>query len=122
MLAARPDLEAKEEVWQAFFVDYAVPGEPRDPRARLDLLAPRPGRAAGAVHRTATSRSCTRSRAGCSTRALAIRAMYPLGVGDASFLAAAEAAADDTSLMAVRPQPAARALVRAGRILQARQL
>ena len=25
VLAARPDVEAKEEVWRAFFVDYAVP-------------------------------------------------------------------------------------------------
>jgi aminopeptidase N len=73
VLAARPDVRAKEEVWRAFFVDYAVPASGR-PSCSVRRSAPRPGRAPGAVRRTATSRSCTRSRAGSSTRG-DIRAM-----------------------------------------------
>ena len=48
--------------------------------------------------------------------------MYPLGAGDEEFLAAAEAAAEDTSLMAyARNQLRSNSFV-LGRILQARQL
>jgi aminopeptidase N len=48
--------------------------------------------------------------------------MYPLGAGDESFLAAAEAAAADTSLMAyARNQLRANSFV-LGRVLQARRL
>jgi aminopeptidase N len=48
--------------------------------------------------------------------------MYPLGAGDATFLAAAEAAAEDESLMAyARNQLRSNSFV-LGRILQAREL
>ena len=48
--------------------------------------------------------------------------MYPLGAGDETFLAAAEEAADDASLMAyARNQLRSNSFV-LGRILEARQL
>ena len=50
VLAARPDVEAKEEVWRAFFVDYAVPASRETLVLGCDVLAARPGRAARAVH------------------------------------------------------------------------
>ena len=49
---------------------------------------------------TATSRSSTTSRADCSTRASPSGRCIPSGAGDESFLAAAEAAAEDQSLAA----------------------
>ena len=45
-----PTRRPRRAVWRAFFVDYVGAGQSRHPRARRDLLAPEPGRAAGAVH------------------------------------------------------------------------
>ncbi len=121
VLAARPDLEAKEEVWRAFFVDYAVPAS----RETLVLGSTfwRPGQAellAPFAHRYLEELHTLKG--GLLNQGLTIRAMYPLGAGDASFLAAAEAAAEDTSLMAyARNQLRSNSFV-LGRILQARQL
>ncbi|KRE95933.1 hypothetical protein ASG76_02385 [Nocardioides sp. Soil774] len=121
VLAARPDVEAKEEVWRAFFVDYAVPAS----RETLVLGSTfwRPGQAellAPFTHRYLEELHTLKG--GLLNQGLTIRAMFPLGAGDASFLAAAEAAADDTSLMAyARNQLRANSFV-LGRILQARQL
>ena len=121
VVAARPDLEAKEEVWKAFFVDYAVPasretlvlGSTFWRPGQAELLAPFTHRYLDELHTL---------KGGLLNQGLTIRAMYPLGAGDASFLAAAEAAADDTSLMAyARNQLRSNSFV-LGRILQARQL
>ena len=61
-------------------------------------------------------------KGGLLNQGLTIRAMYPLGAGDEEFLAAAEAAADDTSLMAyARNQLRSNSFV-LGRILAARRL
>ncbi len=121
VLAARPDVEAKEEVWRAFFVDYAVPAS----RETLVLGSTfwRPGQAellAPFTHRYLEELHTLKG--GLLNQGLTIRAMYPLGAGDESFLAAAEAAADDTSLMAyARNQLRANSFV-LGRVLQARRL
>ncbi|MCY4725890.1 aminopeptidase N [Nocardioides sp. STR2] len=121
VLAARPDVEAKEEVWRAFFVDYAVPAS----RETLVLGSTfwRPGQAellAPFAHRYLEELHTLKG--GLLNQGLTIRAMYPLGAGDESFLAAAEAAADDTSLIAyARNQLRANSFV-LGRILQARRL
>ncbi len=121
VLAARPDLEAKEEVWRAFFVDYAVPasretlvlGSTFWRPGQAELLAPFTHRYLDELHTL---------KGGLLNQGLTIRAMYPLGAGDASFLAAAEAAVDDTSLSSyARNQLGANSFV-LGRILQARQL
>ena len=89
VLAARPDLEAKEEVWDAFFVHYTVPASRETLVLGRDLLAPGQAELL-APFAIATSRSCTTLKGGLLNQGLAIRAMYPLGVGDESFLAAAE--------------------------------
>ncbi|MCW2738764.1 aminopeptidase N, partial [Nocardioides sp.] len=121
VLAAHPDAEAKEEVWKAFFVDYAVPAS----RETLVLGSTfwRPGQAellAPFAHRYLEELHTLKG--GLLNQGLTIRAMYPLGAGDASFLAAAETAAEDTSLMAyARNQLRSNSFV-LGRILQARQL
>ncbi len=121
VLAARPDLEAKEEVWRAFFVDYAVPAS----RETLVLGSTfwRPGQAellAPFAHRYLEELHTLKG--GLLNQGLTIRAMYPLGAGDATFLAAAEAAAEDSSLVAyARNQLRSNSFV-LGRILQARQL
>ncbi len=121
VLAARPDREAKEEVWKAFFVDYAVPAS----RETLVLGSTfwRPGQAellAPFTHRYLEELHTLKG--GLLNQGLTIRAMYPLGAGDETFLAAAEEAADDPSLMAyARNQLRANSFV-LGRILQARRL
>jgi len=121
VLAARPDLEAKEEVWKAFFVDYAVPAS----RETLVLGSTfwRPGQAellAPFAHRYLEELHSLKG--GLLNQGLVIRAMYPLGAGDESFLAAAEAAAEDPRLMAyARNQLRSNSFV-LGRILQARRL
>ncbi|HEU4337834.1 MAG TPA: aminopeptidase N [Nocardioides sp.] len=121
VLAARPDVEAKEEVWRAFFVDYAVPasretlvlGSTFWRPGQAELLAPFAHRYLDELHTL---------KGGLLNQGLTIRAMYPLGAGDETFLAAAEAAADDTSLMAyARNQLRSNSFV-LGRILQARRL
>ena len=121
VLAARPDVEAKEEVWRAFFVDYAVPasretlvlGSTFWRPGQAELLAPFTHRYLDELHTL---------KGGLLNQGLTIRAMYPLGAGDASFLDAAEAAADDTSLMSyARNQVRSNSFV-LRRILQARQL
>jgi aminopeptidase N len=121
VLAARPDVAAKEEVWRAFFVDYAVPAS----RETLVLGSTfwRPGQAellAPFAHRYLEELHTLKG--GLLNQGLTIRAMYPLGAGDASFLEAAEVAADDTSLMAyARNQLRSNSFV-LRRILEARQL
>ncbi len=121
VLAAHPSVEAKEEVWRAFFVDYAVPAS----RETLVLGSTfwRPGQAellAPFAHRYLEELHTLKG--GLLNQGLTIRAMFPLGAGDAAFLAAAEAAAEDASLMAyARNQLRSNAFV-LGRILRARQL
>ena len=121
VIAARPDLEAKEEVWRAFFVDYSVPasretlvlGSTFWRPGQAELLAPFAHRYLEELHDL---------KGGLLNRGLTIRAMYPLGAGDESFLAAAQAAAEDPSLAAYgRNQLRANSFV-LSRILQARQL
>jgi aminopeptidase N len=121
VLAAHPSVEAKEEVWRAFFVDYSVPAS----RETLVLGSTfwRPGQAellAPFAHRYLEELHTLKG--GLLNQGLTIRAMFPLGAGDATFLAAAEAAAEDPSLMAyARNQLRSNAFV-LGRILRARQL
>jgi aminopeptidase N len=121
VLAASPDVAHKEEVWRAFFVDYAVPAS----RETLVLGSTfwRPGQAellAPFAHRYLEELHTLKG--GLLNQGLTIRAMYPLGAGDATFLAAAEAAAEDESLMAyARNQLRSNSFV-LGRILQAREL
>ena len=84
VLAARPDVEAKEEVWRAFFVDYAVPAS----RETLVLGSTfwRPGQAkllAPFTHRYLDELHTLKG--GLLNQGLTIRAMYPLGAGDESF-------------------------------------
>ena len=121
VLAANPSVEAKEEVWRAFFVDYAVPasretlvlGSTFWRPGQAELLAPFALRYLDELHTL---------KGGLLNQGLTIRAMYPLGAGDETFLAAAEQAAEDTSLMAyARNQLRSNSFV-LGRILQARQL
>jgi aminopeptidase N len=121
VLAANPTLEAKEEVWRAFFVDYSVPasretlvlGSTFWRPGQADLLAPFAHRYLDELHTL---------KGGLLNQGLTVRAMYPLGAGDASFLAAAEATAEDASLFAyARNQLRANSFV-LSRILQARQL
>jgi aminopeptidase N len=121
VLAASPDVAHKEEVWRAFFVDYAVPAS----RETLVLGSTfwRPGQAellAPFAHRYLEELHTLKG--GLLNQGLTIRAMYPLGAGDATFLAAAEAAAEEESLMAyARNQLRSNSFV-LGRILQAREL
>ncbi len=121
VLAAHPDPAAKEDVWRAFFVDYTVPAS----RETLVLGTTfwRPGQAellAPFAHRYLEELHTLKG--GLLNQGLTIRAMFPLGAGDAAFLAAAEAAADDTGLMAyARNQLRSNSFV-LGRILHARQL
>ncbi|NYE38181.1 aminopeptidase N [Nocardioides cavernae] len=121
VLAAHPSVETKEEVWRAFFVDYAVPAS----RETLVLGSTfwRPGQAellAPFTHRYLEELHTLKG--GLLNQGLTIRAMFPLGAGDETFLAAAEAAADDTSLMAyARNQLRSNSFV-LSRILQARRL
>ncbi len=121
VVAAHPEAETKEEVWRAFFVDYTVPASRETlvlgttfwRPSQAALLAPFAHRYLEELHTL---------KGGLLNQGLTIRAMYPLGAGDASFLAAAEAAADDTSLQAyARNQLRSNSFV-LGRILQARQL
>ncbi|MBS2937926.1 aminopeptidase N [Nocardioides sp. J2M5] len=121
VLAAHPTVEAKEEVWKAFFVDYAVPasretlvlGSTFWRPGQAELLAPFTHRYLDELHML---------KGGLLNQGLTIRAMYPLGAGDETFLAAAEAAADDTSLMAyARNQLRSNSFV-LGRVLAARRL
>ncbi|GAA5122798.1 aminopeptidase N [Alloalcanivorax gelatiniphagus] len=121
VLAAHPSVETKEEVWRAFFVDYAVPasretlvlGSTFWRPGQAELLAPYTHRYLEELHDL---------KGGLLNQGLTIRAMYPLGAGDASFLAAAEEAAEDPSLMAyARNQLRSNSFV-LSRILQARRL
>ena len=121
VLAARPDLESKQEVWDAFFVDYSIPAS----RETLVLGATfwRPGQsellAPFAMRYLEELRSL---KGGLLNQGLVIRAMYPLGVGDEHFLVAAEKAAHDESLSAyARNQLTSNSYVQA-RILEARRL
>lgn len=121
VLAARPDLESKQEVWDAFFVDYSIPAS----RETLVLGATfwRPGQsellAPFAMRYLEELRSL---KGGLLNQGLVIRAMYPLGVGDEHFLVAAEKASHDESLSAyARNQLTSNSYVQA-RILEARRL
>jgi aminopeptidase N len=121
VLAAHPSVEAKEEVWRAFFVDHAVPAS----RETLVLGSTfwRPGQAellAPFAHRYLEELHTLEG--GLLNQGLRIRAMFPLGAGDADFLAAAEAAADDTRLTAYARNQLRTGSFVLGRILRARQL
>ena len=99
VVAARPDLDAKEEVWRAFFVDYSIPasretlvlGSTFWRPQQAELLAPFALR---------YLEELPNLKGGLLNQGLTIRAMYPLGAGDAEFLAAAEQAAADPDLQA----------------------
>ena len=111
MLAASPDEESKEDVWRAFFVDYTVPASRETlvlgsifwrPQ-QAELLAPY-------THRYLEE--LPNLKGGMLNQGVVIRAMYPHAVGDASFLPPPRRP-PRTRRSAVRPQPAARAVVRA---------
>ncbi len=99
VLAARPDKEAKEEVWRAFFVDYTVPssretlvlGSTFWRPSQADLLQEYAHRYLGELRTL---------KGGLLNQGLLIRAMYPLGAGDEEFLAAAREASTDEGLSA----------------------
>jgi aminopeptidase N len=121
VLAASPDEEAKEAVWRAFFVDYAVPAS----RDTLDLGAIfwRPGQAellAPYTHRYLEE--LPDLKGGMLNQGVVIRAMYPHAVGDASFLSAALAASEDDAISQyARNQLRYQSFV-LGRLHQAREL
>ncbi|UUZ59001.1 ERAP1-like C-terminal domain-containing protein [Nocardioides sp. B-3] len=84
VLAASPDPEAKEAVWRAFFVDYAVPAS-RD-TLELGAIFWRPGQfelLAPYAHRYLEE--LPHLKGGMLNLGVVIRAMYPHAVGDASF-------------------------------------
>jgi aminopeptidase N len=120
-LAAAPQPDAKEQVWEAVFVDQAVPAG----RDTLDLGATfwRPTQAD--LLQPYTRRyleELPRLKGGLLQQGLVIRAMFPYGAGDGEFLDGARALAEDESLSAY-----ARNQLRAGsftlsRILAARAL
>ena len=121
VLAALPELSAKEEVWRAFFVDYSIPasretlllGSTFWRPGQAELLKPFTMRYLEELHTL---------KGGLLQQGLTIRAMFPLGAGDEEFLAAAEAAAQDESLNAyARNQLGANSFL-LGRILSARRL
>ena len=121
MQAARPDVDAKEEVWRAFFVDYSIPagretlvlGSTFWRPSQTELLAPFADRYLDELHSL---------KGGLLNQGVVIRAMYPQGVGDEAFLAAAREAARDESLSAyARNQLDANSFV-LERILRARAL
>jgi aminopeptidase N len=99
VLAASPDVETKEEVWRAFFVDYRVPASRETlvlgatfwRPGQADLLRPFAHRYLDELHDL---------KGGLLNQGLLIRAMFPLGAGDEEFLAAARAASADASLSA----------------------
>jgi aminopeptidase N len=121
VLAARPDLEAKEEVWDAFFTHYSVPAS----RETLVLGATFWRPAQSEMLKPFAMRYLDELRTlkgGLLNQGLVIRAMYPRGVGDEEFLAASKAASEDPTLSAyARNQLASDTFVQ-GRILQARLL
>jgi len=121
VLAAVAQEAAKEEVWQAVFVEHAVPAG----RHTLDLGATfwRPGQAE--LLRPFTFRyleELPRLTGGLLHTGVVVRAMFPYGTGDADFLERAQRAAEDEQLSVY-----ARTQLRAGsftlsRILAAREL
>lgn len=121
VLAASPDQEAKEAVWRAFFVDYAVPAS-RD-TLELGAIFWRPGQAellAPYTHRYLEE--LPHLKGGMLNQGVVIRAMYPHAVGDASFLTAALAASEDEAISHyARNQLRAQSFV-LGRLHQAREL
>ncbi len=121
VVAARADLDAKEEVWKAFFVDYSVPsgretlvlGATFWRPSQAEALAPFAHRYLEELHHL---------KGGLLNQGLVIRAMYPLGAADASFLEAARVAVEDESLHAyARNQLRANSFL-LERVLAARQL
>jgi len=120
-LAAAPEESAKEQVWQAVFVDNAVPAG-RDTLelgatfwrpTQSDLLLPYTRRYLAELPQLT---------GGLLQQGLVIRAMFPYGSGDLDFLEGARALAENESLSAY-----ARNQLRAGsftlsRILAARSL
>ena len=97
VLAAGPDTDSKDLVWRAFFVDYSVPAS-RD-TLELGAIFWRPGQAellAPYTHRYLEE--LTDLKGGMLNQGVVVRAMYPHAVGDASFLAAAEAATDNGAI------------------------
>ncbi len=121
VLAARPDHESKEEVWRAFFVDYSIPAS----RETLVLGATFWRPAQSELLQPFAMRYLEELRTlkgGLLNQGLTVRAMYPTGVGDATFVAAAEAASHDETLSAyARNQLKANTFVQT-RILSARKL
>ncbi|PUA79226.1 aminopeptidase N [Nocardioides currus] len=121
VLAASPDQEAKEAVWRAFFVDYAVPAS-RD-TLELGAIFWRPGQfelLAPYTHRYLEELPVLKG--GMLNQGVVIRAMYPHAVGDESFLTAALAASEDESIsLYARNQLRAQSFV-LGRLHRAREL
>ncbi|WP_165821275.1 aminopeptidase N [Nocardioides gansuensis] len=120
VLAAHPHVESKEEVWKAFFVDYSVPAS----RETLELGAMfwRPQQAELLAPFALRYLDELRSlQGGLLNQGVVIRAMYPLGAGNAEFLARAQEAASDERISAyARNQLHANNFV-LSRILEARQ-
>jgi aminopeptidase N len=121
VLAASPDEESKEAVWRAFFVDYTVPAS-RD-TLELGAIFWRPQQSellAPYTHRYLAE--LPNLKGGMLNQGVVIRAMYPHAVGDASFLAAALAAAEDEAIsLYARNQLRAQSFV-LGRLHRAREL
>ena len=94
VLAASPEEESKEEVWRAFFVDYSVPAS-RD-TLELGAIFWRPGQVGLLAPYTHRYLEELRDlKGGMLNQGVVVRAMYPHAVGDASFLTAADVAAED---------------------------
>ncbi len=94
VLAASPEEESKEEVWRAFFVDYSVPAS-RD-TLELGAIFWRPGQVGLLAPYTHRYLEELRDlKGGMLNQGVVVRAMYPHAVGDATFLTAADVAAED---------------------------
>jgi aminopeptidase N len=97
VLAEAPSVEAKEEVWKAFFTDHSVPASRETlilgsmfwRPAQADLLEPFTYRYLEELGRLT---------GGLLNQGVVIRAMYPQGVGDAAYADAAESAAGRNDL------------------------
>ena len=120
-LAAAPDKDAKEQVWEAVFVGHSVPSG----RDTLELGATfwRPTQAE--LLQPFAQRyleELRRLTGGLLHQGLVIRAMFPYGAGDRDFLEGARSLADDESLGAYTRNQLRAGSFTLSRILAARAL
>jgi len=121
VLAEAPSVEAKEEVWKAFFTDHTVPASRETlilgsmfwRPAQADLLEPFTYRYLEELGRLT---------GGLLNQGVVIRAMYPQGVGDEAYAVAAESAVSNDELSHYAQAQVKSATFVLRKILQARTL